>query len=332
MKTYRFSYRAYRRPFRRSLQTHHGRWDLREGLLVRLSDGDRHSYGEIAPLPWFGSETQAQARALCDALPLGLSLDHIHRIPVQYSACRFGLASAWEQIDPSSVPPTAGFVAPPAASAYLLPTGAAALAAWAAPWHQGYRTFKWKIGAMPQELGLFERLMGELPAGAKLRLDANGGLTFDAARIWLARCDRLSDRSRAAATVDCLEQPLPPAQLPQMLALQPDYQTPLALDESVATVEQLERCLEAGWRGVVVVKAAIAGLPSRLRQVCQRHRADVIWSSVFETAVARAYIFDYLIAAHPSRRALGFGVDHWFADGFEQGRAAQLWSQLWSPP
>ncbi|MGF1537929.1 MAG: o-succinylbenzoate synthase [Elainellaceae cyanobacterium] len=322
--TYRFAYRYYRRPFRRSLRTRHGCWDAREGLLVRLSQGGRHHYGEVAPLPWFGSESLAQAIALCEALPSEVSLADIRAIPGAYPACQFGLESAWEQLYTEKAPNSKSGLM----SAYLLPTGADALTAWAAPWQQGHRTFKWKIGVAPatQELDLFTQLIAVLPAGAALRLDANGGLTEENAMIWLDYCDRWVNPS--AATVDCLEQPLPPERFAQMLWLQQRYSTSLALDESVATVAQLEQCLAAGWQGVVVVKAAIAGFPSRLRQVCRKHQPDVIWSSVFETPVARAYIFDYLIAAHPSQRALGFGVDHWFNEGLEQGCAHQIWSRL----
>jgi len=316
-----FAYRVYRRPFQRSLQTHHGRWDVRDGLLVRLSVGDRQGYGEIAPLPWFGSETQAQAVALCQSLPPKLSLGQIHAIPDRYPACQFGLESAWEQLHHPQPTPA------PRENAHLLPTGIDALAAWDDPWQQGRRTFKWKIGAAPlaQELALFERLLLTLPTAATLRLDANGGLTLNDAQIWLERCDRLGPE---AVTIDCVEQPLPPGQFPQLLGLQQRHQTAIALDESVATVAQLEHCLQRGWQGVVVIKGAIAGFPSRLRQVCQGYQVDVIWSSVFETAVARRYIHSHLVPAVPSRRPLGFGVAHWFANDLDSGCASQIWSRL----
>jgi len=34
-----------------------------------------------------------------------------------------------------------------------------------------------------------------------------------------------------------------------------------------------------------VIKAAIAGSPSRLRQFCREHEIDAVFSSVFETAI-----------------------------------------------
>ncbi|MEO0409771.1 MAG: enolase C-terminal domain-like protein, partial [Cyanobacteria bacterium P01_A01_bin.135] len=175
---------------------------------------------------------------------------------------------------------------------------------------------------LDQELKTFEQLVTALPTAATLRLDANGGLTLSEAEAWLAQCDRLPE-----GRIDCLEQPLPVGQFPEMLLLQQRHRTTLGLDESVASVAQLERCLMNGWQGVVVIKAAIAGFPSHLRQVCQRHGADIIWSSVFETAVARRYAFHHLIPAQPSR-ALGYGTGHWFTDGWDSLAPDQLWSRL----
>ena len=324
-----FDYRLYRRPLVRPLRTHHGPWAVREGIVVRLDTGDRQGYGEVAPVPWFGSETLAQAHALCQSLPATVTLTDIQAIPTAYPACRFGLASAWEDLH--STPPPLEVTLAPHNTAYLLPTGKAALEAWESPWTKGYRTFKWKIGtaSVSQELEVFAALVAALPTGAALRLDANGGLTVAAAHIWLKQCDRIQQHS-PQITIDCLEQPLPTDQFSDMLALQQRYSTPIGLDESVATVAQLEDCLQRGWRGVVVIKAAIAGAPSQLRRVCQQYQADVIWSSVFETPVARQYVFRHLVPliSPEKHRAFGYGTQHWFDDGWDVLSAHQLWSRL----
>ena len=56
------SHRRYRLPFLRTVRTAHGPWTAREGLLVRLEDGaGRVGYGEVAPMPEFGTETLAEA-------------------------------------------------------------------------------------------------------------------------------------------------------------------------------------------------------------------------------------------------------------------------------
>jgi o-succinylbenzoate synthase len=161
----------------------------------------------------------------------------------------------------------------------------------------------------------------DLPAQAELRLDANGGLNWEESNLWLQKCDRYG--------VEFLEQPLPPNQFDTMLQLSHQYQTPIALDESVATIEQLERCYELGWRGIFVVKAAIAGSPSRLRAFCQNQAIDIVWSSVFETAIAQRYIQNYLIPSISTKeRAIGFGVNHWFNDNLNQLDFEQLWQSL----
>ncbi len=67
---YRFEFRPYRRPFKRPLSTSHGIWDVREGIILRLTDETGQvGWGEIAPIPWFGSESLQQALDFCQQLP-----------------------------------------------------------------------------------------------------------------------------------------------------------------------------------------------------------------------------------------------------------------------
>lgn len=311
-------FRVYRRPFRRSLQTHHGTWAVREGIIVKLTDVDgRVGLGEIAPLPNFGSETLEDAMALCQSWPHPVRWEDIRAIPSTHPASQFGLESAWEMLQSSKNRFDGSGVDTAAAHDYccLLPTGSAAQMAWQQPYDRGDRTFKWKIGVAPisEEMEGFENLVQTLPSDVRLRLDANGGLTLDEAQRWLSVCDRLLDTD--SAQVEFLEQPQPPAQFDDMLALSRQYRTAIALDESVATLTQLQTCYQRGWRGPVVIKAAIAGFPSALRRWCQSVDADVVWSSVFETAIARQFILTRLVPTVPQRgRALGFGVTQWFAD------------------
>ena len=190
---------------------------------------------------------------------------------------------------------------------YLLPTGEAALTSWQQGWQQGDRTFKWKIGvtSMESELRWFDQLVQLLPPSAQLRLDANGGLTQHQAQQWL----KVSDQ---AGIVEFLEQPLPPQEFDVIRAIQDQYKTAIALDESVATLNQLKTCYQQGWRGIFVIKAAIAGSPTQLRQFCQTHDIDVVFSSVFESAIARQAVLNLAVELSHPHRAVGFGVNHWF--------------------
>jgi len=319
----RLELRSYRRPFRQPLKTYHGLWSLREGILLRLTDAEgRVGWGEIAPIGEFGTESMGQAIQFCRSLPQ-ITPELIDQIPPDFPACRFGLESAWETL-------TAVNVAIPTdpSYSYLLPSGANALLTWQPLWQSGARTFKWKIGVatLNEELNLFEHLISALPTGARLRLDANGGLSWEAACEWLQVCDRYA--------IEFLEQPLPPHQLGQMMQLRDRHTTPIALDESVTTIEQLEFCHQQGWRGIFVIKPAIAGSPARLRQICQTHQLDVVWSSVFETAIARQYILNLLIpsvsnSASRLERAIGFGVKSWFANSvLDRPEFEEIWRSL----
>ena len=194
---------------------------------------------------------------------------------------------------------------------HLLPTGKSALITDFTSFATSDRTptFKWKIGvAEPtEEIELLKQLLRKLPLGAKIRLDANGGLTFKQARQWL-------EFAETQPQIEFIEQPLKPAYLAEMMALQRDFKVTLALDESVASIAQLIDCYNQGWRGVFVVKAAIAGYPHKLRQFCQQHDLDLVFSSVFATDVGRQAALKLALELGNRDRAVGFGTQYWFAE------------------
>jgi o-succinylbenzoate synthase len=321
---YSLSFRPYSRRFRQPLQTHHGWWHVRKGLILRLTSADgRSSFGEIAPIAWFGSERLEQAIAFCQQLLTPITADAIFSIPSDLPACQFGFESAWELL--TQPQPIAKLTASLGYS-QLLPTGRAAIEAMQVSQSS---TFKWKIGvaSLNQELKIFEEIVACLPQGSKLRLDANGGLNWDQACQWLEVFDDL--QVNGLSPIEFLEQPLPIDQFELMQKLSSRYATPIALDESVATLEQLEICEQRGWQGIFVIKPAIAGSIQRLRQFCQNSQADLVWSSVFETAIARHFIETRLITSLPDcHRALGFGINQWFNDGFNPIDFEHLWQTL----
>ena len=95
----KFQFRPYRRRFKPPLQTNHGIWDVREGIILRLSDEiGRVGYGEIAPISWFGSETIEQALDFCRQLAHEITQETIFSISDRLPACQFGFESAWEDL------------------------------------------------------------------------------------------------------------------------------------------------------------------------------------------------------------------------------------------
>ncbi len=304
MDSYKFTYSIYQRPFRQPLKTSHGVWEIRAGVIIQLTDdlGISHQ-GEIAPIEWFGSESIEQAILWCQQIGDNITTAQIYQIPDTLPACQFGFGSALTAFNSAPSSPTSILNI-----SALLPSGAAAMAKIPALSAQGYSTFKWKIGMLPiaEEMAIWQQSIAALPENAKLRLDANGGLTYAEAQQWLEIC---SQESR----IEFIEQPLSVDSIEQMQALAKMYHTPIAIDESAATFTLIKSAYAQGWRGIYVVKPGIAGFPWRLAEFITQHRLDVVFSSVMETSVGRDAAFR-LASGLKLTRSMGFGIDEWFAE------------------
>jgi O-succinylbenzoate synthase len=309
---YRLAYRRYRLPLLRSVRTAHGLWTEREGLVVRLEDETgRSGFGEVAPVPWAGSETLAEAENTLAKLGGEVDSAALERIDERYGCVRFALSLARGA-------GTAGSPAGPRLPvAALLPAGQAALAAADQAAADGWVAFKWKVGvfADADEWALLDDLLARLPGFARLRLDANGAWTVRQAARWLERC--------AERPVEFVEQPVAPENVDALTGLAEDYPTKLALDESVTGIASLRTWLERGWPGVCVVKPVLAGDCQEVLALLARGRADVVFSSAFETAVGRQAALRMAFQFRGRQpRALGFGVTPLFKDGRFDGLPA----------
>jgi len=299
---YGFSFKTYRLPLRAPLRTAHGVWTEREGLIVRLEDETgRVGFGEIAPLPWFGTETQAEAEEICRKLGDKVDGALLDAVPERFGCGRFALAQA--RATPAKA--ERGRRLPVAA---LLPAGRDALPVCREKLEAGYLAFKWKVGVgdADDELGVLDDLLAGLPAHARLRLDANGAWSRRVAERWLKRC--------AERPVEFVEQPVAPADEAALRGLAADYPVKLALDESVVRLADARRWQAQGWPGVFVLKPALAGPLAELVQWILESKADVVLSSVIETALGRAAILRAALGAPLTTRALGFGTGESFGD------------------
>ncbi|NEP72831.1 MAG: o-succinylbenzoate synthase [Okeania sp. SIO2G4] len=307
---YQLKFFLYKRNFKQPLKTSHGIWNIREGIILQLtSKTGKIGLGEIAPLSWFCSETLSEALDFCHHLPTEITVETILSIPENLPACKFGFESAWEnlrerEIDKKEELKNSNFYSA------LLPEGEPAIEIWKPLWQEGYRTFKWKIGVnkIQTEIQIFQQLVKGLPTEANLRLDANAGLTFEEAKQWLEICENLN-------LIEFIEQPLSVDKFEEMLKLSHQHLTPIALDESVANFSKMQQYYQQGWRGIFSIKPAIFGSPSQLRNFCQNHIIDVVFSSVFETKIGRKSALQLATELQPNilkSRAFGFGITHWF--------------------
>lgn len=329
--SFHVQFRRYRLPLRSVVRTAHEAWTEREGLVLRVEDSaGQVGFGEVAPIPAFGTETVEQAEAACLSLGEYPTAEQLDAVPERFGCVRQAIETAREEMA-GAVREQSGAVAAGNESSYraiaaLLPTGRAAIAAVPLQAEAGFRMFKWKVGVadIADELAWLDDLCGVLPGGAKLRLDANGAWDRRWAERWFARC--------AERPVEFVEQPCfaSAAQGAEarrraddlLIGLAHDHPTPIALDESVVGAGDVGRWLAAGWPGWYVVKPSLLG--DRRGALARLRSADatVVFSSALETAVGARAGLREAFAWTGEAKALGFGVWPLFADSRFDGPAA----------
>ena len=312
------AWRPFRLPLRRPLRTARGPLTAKRGWLLRLeSAAGALGWGEAAPLD---GELGPLERALA-GLPPRLSRAALEaRLPALPPCLAFAAGAALAEL--AGLPRGRWRPAPPPAR--LLPAGPAALAALAAagpaadpagtPWPL---VFKWKVAveAEPLERRLLEALLRQLPPGARLRLDANGGWDRPCAERWARRL-------AAEPRLEWLEQPLDPADgegLLQLAAL-----LPVALDESL----QAQPALRATWTGWQVRRPSQEGDPRPLLAALEAGRPRLALSTAFETGIGQRWLAHLaaLQASGCTPAAPGLAPG-WLGDGpLSQADPAGVWA------
>ncbi|MGH8021600.1 MAG: o-succinylbenzoate synthase [Opitutaceae bacterium] len=322
-----FAYKVYRRPFRMPVRTSRGLWQAREGILLRIEDEcGRAAFGEIAPIEQFGTETLAGALAWCAAIAGRVNADRLAQAPASLPCTAWAVASALAALGTNGADETRESGAGATAAAVnldrrlavsaLIPRGETALAHVRRCADAGFTTFKLKIGAadFATELREIERIVDALPSGARLRLDANGGLDARGAIRWLDAAQ--------AWPVEFIEQPLPVEARRETIALAHDHRVTLAIDEAARTADDIKRWRDDGWAGVFVIKPALAGRPSDWLAEVAADPGQFVFSSALETAIGlRAGLLQAFESG--ATRALGYGVGAFFQDDGLGGGVAQ---------
>lgn len=260
-----------------------------KGFIVRIESGEeRVGWGEVAPLPAFGTETMGAAREILDVFSKILDVNLLKLFP----CTKFGVSSALASQQPAFPGERVLEVAS------FLPQGNEALEVLSRDAEKGFRTFKWKVGPLDGETkGLFGAIIDQLPEGGKIRLDANGLLRKSQAEAWLDVCE--------GKPVEFFEQPH--TVLEHMQTLAEAYSTPLALDESVTTLAQCKKAITEGWDGLFVIKPSTIG---DWGAFCAWHATvpgRCVYSTAFETAVGASAGLR-LAALDPNGRAVGYGA------------------------
>ncbi len=282
----RLAWRPFQFHLPQAMVTAHGALAQRCGWLLRLEAADgRLGWGEALALE---PEQAAMAGGLASglageiqAVPPCLSRPQIEAaIAAAPKPLAFALGAALAELDGLGRPGSGGWLQAPA-SAWLLPAGERALEELERVLASGPPppALKWKVAALParQELELLELLFQRLPAGASLRLDANGGWDRATAAVW---ADRLVSEPR----LEWLEQPLQPLDQEGLAALA--ARVPVALDESLRACP----ALAASWPGWQVRRPLLEGDPRPLLAAFEAGQSHWMVSTALETGIGRRWV------------------------------------------
>ncbi len=290
-----------RRGFCQPLRTARGEWALREGFILRVEEGGQVGYGEVAPLPEFGTETVSAAEAFLEELLREPEL----KVPGNLPCCAFGLTAAGRSACPQASASTKDY-----AVSALLPAGSAARGVSAEKMEAGFASLKWKIGVEPiaKELAWAEQLLQLLPEGVTLRLDANASLSTEQLDVWLCAL------ANYQARVDYIEQPLAIGEEAAMAERMADSGIQIALDESLNGLGAAQ-WLEAGaWEGPLVIKAPLMGDVNTLAERLKPLAEQIVFSSVFETGVGLMNTLSLADSLSSIVRPIGFDTLDAFDD------------------
>lgn len=298
-------------------------WTERRSLLVRISrsDGGPAGFGEVAPLPEFGSETLETAAACLRSLgsrPSPAVLNQaLREVP---PATAFALWAAL-RATPSAAPQ-------PVRSAALSALRGFTEGTLAELRGKGYRTFKLKVAGPGQtdSWQQLKRLAGCLESGERLRLDPNQSWNPADWAFWEPRLRELGER------LEFVEDPFPGEALSPAacVELAGTSQVPLALDESLSRSgpDGWKTWKAAGWPGFWVLKASLLGDPDNWIPLARECPERIVLSSVFETGLGMSALLD--LAARFPQRDHGLGTPASFDDGWGPS-GSHAWPQALNP-
>jgi len=306
------SWRPYRVPLRGHFTTAHGAIQWREGIIVAIATAPGITgVGEIAPLSEFGGGNVGDALALLPEIASNLRgqaiEDALARLDDgnKLAACGVEMAlldalgkergcSVGALLAPSAVEPQASVRVNAVIGARdaKMAAQAARQAAMA-----GYRCIKLKVGMeqnAENEISRIAQVREAIGADVALRLDANEAWHMAQAQAVLSRC--------ASYNIQYVEQPLPRADLDGLRALRAAVDVPLAVDETLDSLDSARALLADHVADVFVIKPQIVGGLRVTRQIIDEAAASgvqCVISSAIESGIGLAALL-HLVAALPA--------------------------------
>lgn len=288
-------FKKYKRSFVKPLSTAHGKWEFREGLIVRITNENTRcsGYGEICPLEDHGTET------LDEAIDCLKRWDGTHPIPINLTATSAAIRHAKAMIDQND---DLDFPTYPVAKLLNMAS---------IDFSEG-SVLKLKIGSRSfrDEWAEMKPMLDSLvnKQFIKIRLDANGGLSSDEWEFW---DEKLSPYKHI---IEFLEQPLKAESWESIIEHSANKQIPVALDESVSLIPNLSSTMNT----IFVLKMHNLQhlLNSSEGRISEELAKRIVLSSSFETVVGLWGALRDADNFGINHYALGYGVNEFFDDLF----------------
>ncbi len=310
--------KPYRRKLLATLKTAHQEISERRGFIVVLNSDEGHTgFGE-APFPLFDVEDEHRLgdsdadklfMAVVDTLtgkdiPPSLEdveVDIEHLFAAEAPGVYFGLETAlcdlaakivghplsqWLSADPRPAIPVNYLIRRPVAAWDELTSVIA---------ERGYRAVKVKIalGSIDNDVDFIERLRSAIGDDIAVRLDANRGWDFDTATAALNRMTKFG--------IDYIEEPLADFSEDNLINLRSKTAIPIALDESLTEINDIDDVLSAKIADVLILKPSLIGGIARTLDISKqaaRYGCRCVITTNLETEIGTAALL-HLAAAVP---------------------------------
>lgn len=312
MPKYELNFKPYSRNLSKVLKTARGELFTRKGLILELKEPNMglSSFGEAVILEHFGSESMEEAADFLKITQKELTSgsfdlsEYIKTKKADFPASTFALEAAMLQLEKPELFKTVSRETIPLSK--LLSNGESSIIDLQSGLKANFQTFKWKlgIGKLKEEIDILLKLLSLLPRNFKLRIDANEGLSKDDACYLLEKIE--------GRQVEFLEQPFKRDKIEEHIILQENFKTPIALDESIATTDDVISAEKAGWRGVFAIKPLRLFELEKFLDWRETSSAKISYSTVLETPFGQS--LGLFLAASDKRNKLsaGYGVESWY--------------------
>jgi o-succinylbenzoate synthase len=325
-------YQPYQLAFRETFPTAAGILLNREGFVIEIRDR-RSDYqvqhiglGESAPLYGFGMESLRETeqalkeaqRSLINAEIQNLKdienlLAKYDRTPAAKHGIELALLNLLSQVQGISISQLlansfSGIVRDQVTVNAVIGAISPELAATKAREYieQGYRCLKIKVGTQDfgMDLRRVEAVRSQVGNDIQIRIDANQGWSVNEAIANLKKLEFLQ--------IEYVEQPVAASNLLGMAVVRRSQSIPIAADESVNNLVQLQQVIKAQAADIIILKPmALGGIITANHAAANAFQAglDVVVTTTIDGAIARQAALD-LAAALPIKRACGLATGH----------------------